>query len=411
MKRIKEKLNISKDYTSHFALCVLISAALYLILSAVTQGRVLSSVFFDHMEDSFMDFFNSVRDASLGGGAYTERKVIYPPMANLIFWLLSFVTPKEYNATSFDDRYTWSDYPANVALIWIFITVSTAVLALIVYRSVKLERKKKILFAAVAIFSVPVLNMLERGNIMIWAFIALVIYAVTYNSESALVRELGLVSLAFSFSLKLYPIMFAWILLADKRYKEFFRCAIYSLALLILPSFFFGGPSCLLTILQNILSFSSGTGNALSVISRYCKIPYSLVSALAYAWFGLCAVTFAVSPFVHKERWKAWAIGCITFLSYPALTSTYAWALFIIPIIYLVRDGYDEDWRVAGGRRGYLYPMLLPFLFFCIPMPMRVPVTVNAIVVYVFIVIIAAYAMYDTSKQVFKKRRRAQDEA
>ena len=170
--------------------------------------------------------------------------------------LLSFLTPKQYNATEFDDRLTWVSYGSMIVMIIAFVLLCALLFWLLVYKNVKIGKKEKLLFAFVAVFSVPFLNMLERGNIMALALIALLTYAVTYNSPSGLVRELGLLALAFSFSLKIYPVLFAWILFADKRYKEFFRCALYSVVFLVLPSFCFGGPECLLRIVQNIFSFS-----------------------------------------------------------------------------------------------------------------------------------------------------------
>ena len=389
-----------ESYIFLFIISILISMEAYLLITVFSSGAAWSSIFFDHAKDSFMDFFNSLRDASLGGGAYTERHVIYPPMANLIFWLLSFVTPAAYNGTSFDERYTWNEYQINTVIITLFVILSIVLFALLVYKSVKLPHTHRLLLTLVAVFSVPFLNMLERGNIMTLAFIALTVYAVTYNSRAAWIRELGIICLAFSFSLKLYPIIFAWILIGDKRYKEFARCALYSLAFLIIPSFAFGGPACLLTIFKNITSFSSGTGNVLSVISKYTHIPYNAVSGVSYVWFFLTCVNFLAAPFIYKERWKVWAAGCIAFISYPALCSTYAWTLFIIPVIYLCNEGFANNWVKGARRKGYLICMLIPFLFFGIPMPLWAPVTANAVIIYFVVVIIAAFAIYDTVRTV-----------
>ena len=41
----------------------------------------------------FSDFFRSVRDAATGSAVYSERRVIYPPLANALFWLISRVMP------------------------------------------------------------------------------------------------------------------------------------------------------------------------------------------------------------------------------------------------------------------------------------------------------------------------------
>ena len=338
-----------------------------------------------------MDFFNSIRDASLGEGSYTVRKVIYPPMANLIFMALSYLTPDEYNATDFKHRKLWDEYTVNIVLIVAFAAICTALFALAVYKSVKLDKSSKLLFTAAAVFGIPFMNLIERGNIMVLALICLVFFAATYQSDSALVRELGIIALAFSFSLKLYPILFAWILFADKRYKEFFRCALYCVLLLVLPSFAFGGPWCLWSIVENIFSFSSGAQSSTTIISSFTHIPQVIVSGGAYLWFALCTVNFVISPFVHREAWKTWANGCIMFLSFPSLTSTYGWALFIIPMIMICNQ------KLSGRKYlPYVVLMTVPFILFPIDLPIQP--TVNNFAVFVFFTLISAYSLWDTFK-------------
>ncbi len=390
---------------SLFIYTVLVSMAIYLIVSLVSGGRLLTSIFFYNAQDTFMDFFNSIRDASQGIEAYTVRKVIYPPMANLIFQGLSLLTPDSYNQTDFEERMSWPEYGANVALISVCVAICMLLLALLVYLGLKVEPKSRWAFTLMAVLSVPCLNMMERGNIMVLALIALMIYALTYHSERAIVRELGLFSLAFSFSLKLYPVLFAWILIGDKRYKEVVRCALYSLALLLLPSFAFGGPSCLLTILKNILSFSSGSGGVLGVINAYTGIPHSLLSALAYVWFALCVLQFMISPFLYRlpeERWRVWTWGCIAFLTYPPLTTTYGWALFLIPMIMMHNEGVK-----VKDILGYWIPMTIPFVF--LPVSFFVVLTGNAIMVYICMAAISIYATVETVMQLLKRRKKPEE--
>ncbi len=404
MKKIQKAMQAlktafeTKPYSVLFIVCVLVSFGIYLLAGLLSLGRTLTSVFYVDMTDAFMDFFNSIRDASLGDGAYTVRKVIYPPMANLFFWLLSFISPSEYNVTEFEDRYTWMQYDTLIWMIVVFLAVCVLLLGLLICKSLKVEKKGKWLLVLTLIFGIPCLNMLERGNLLLVSLIALMVYALTYHSKHAFVRELGLIAIAFSFSLKFYPIIFAWILLGDKRIKEFIRCALYSVIFLVAPSFAFGGPIRLVTIFQNIFSFSSGSGSNLDVISRYSHIPSFLVSGFFYLWFLLCALNFALAPFVHKESWKVWIGGCVAFIAFPSLTTIYAWTLFVIPLIMMFNEGMK-------GRKnwGYFIPILIPFLFFPIPIPTAI--TVNIVLVYPALIAVSAYTMWDTFKVIKQKRK------
>ena len=384
-----------------FCVAVLITAGIYLLGSLLTRGWLANKIFFIYTGDFFMDFFNSIRDASLGLGSYTERHVIYPPMANLIFVLFSKITPDAYNATPFRLRQCWDAYGINIALSLIFVVVCTALLFVVVYRNLKVSPKWNVLFSIVAVCSVPYLYMIERGNLMVLAVISLLYYLLTYDHEKAWVRELGLLALAFSFSLKLYPIMFAWVLLADKRYKEFFRCALYSVALLILPTFAFEGPSCLLVIFNNIFGFSTGSKNALTVISEYARLPQGLVSGVAYGLFLLCGICFAISVFIYREkseRWKIWMLGCITFAVFPPLSSVYAWVLFLLPLILIFNQG-----MLVKDVKGYFIPVTLPFLFLPISLPHHL--TANTVVMYGCMFFLEVYAICDT---LCAMKRRAQ---
>lgn len=383
------ELLYKKEYRCLFTEAILFSVGVYLLVSLFSGGKLLTSIFFLNTDDAFMDFFNSIRDASLGEGSYTVRKVIYPPMANLIFMALSYLTPDEYNATDFKYRKLWDEYTVNIVLIVAFAAICTVLFALAVYKSVKLDKKYKLLVTLTAVFSIPFMNLIERGNIMVIALICLVFFAMTYQSDSALVRELGIIALAFAFSLKLYPILFAWILFAEKRYKEFFRCALYCVLMLILPSFAFGGPVCLWYIVENIFSFSSGAQSATTIISAYTHIPAIIVSGGAYLWFALCTLNFVVSPFVHRDTWKTWINGCIMFLAFPSLTSTYGWGLFIIPMIMICNQ------RLSGRRHlPYVVLMTVPFILFPIELPIQP--TVNTFAVFVFFALISAYSIWDT---------------
>lgn len=393
---------MSKDTHTLFCYAVFITGGLYIALSVISLGWWSDKIFFLYTDDAFMDFFNSIRDASLGLGSYTERKVIYPPMANLFFMLLSYLTPDEYNAGRWWHRKDWSAYAENVVLIAAFVVICVALLALIVYRGFDSTKKKKLMLTVAAVFSIPFLNMLERGNIMTLAFMALLCYALTYDSKSGFVRELGIIALAFSVSLKIYPALFAWVLISDKRYREFFRCVLYSIVLLVVPSFAFGGPSCLLIILENIFRFSTSDNGVLATVSKHSGIPLSLISLCAYTVFILSALCYLASAFVfrgEKDKWKIWALGCITFLSFPSLCSTYAWAIFLIPLMRIFKQGF-----AGGDVKGYFIPMTIPFLFLAIPLPHRL--TANTIAVYVCTFAVAVFAIFDTVREIRSRKRK-----
>ncbi len=387
-------IDFKKKPVNMFITAVAASAIVYTVIYLILGNGRFSDVFFIRCADFFMDFFNSIRDASQGSGVYTDRGVIYPPMANLIYLVLSRFTPSSYNDSSFKNRYSWSSYFAPMMLVVIVTAACAIVFFFIVYSVSKNgSRLNRALFAFFAFFSVPVLYLVERGNIIILSLIALMIYAFTYNSENRSHREIGLIALAFAFSVKLYPVVFGWFLIADKRYKDAVRCAIYGLLMLVIPSFFFGGPICFYYVFLNIFDFSTGSGSTLSVMMDYVHFPsivQSIVSALAWLWVVICGACFAVSAFIRKsEPWKTWIVGLVTIMCVPSLTSLYSWAFFIIPLIMLFNRGEGN----TGRDRAYAVMMTVPFIF--LPFRISYHVSPNIVLVYVMTIVLSVFCVAD----------------
>ncbi len=378
-----------------FISAVGLSALVYVIIYTVMGNGNFSDTFFLRCADFYMDFFNSVRDAAQGSGVYTERGVIYPPMANLIYLFFSRFTPNLYNSTSFTERYEWREYFSPMMLVLIVSLALALVLFYIIYAKLNADSPAlKFLFAFFAIFNMPILFTLERGNILLLCLICLLIYAVTYSSENRVCREIGLLALAFAFSLKLYPVIFGWLLVADKRIKDALRCALYGILMLIVPSFFFGGPICLYRMMLNVLSFSSGSGNTLGRILDFIHLPtaaQTAVTMLAYLWVLICGVCFAVSPFIraHKQ-WKTWLCGFVTILCVPSLTAPYSWGFFIIPLLLICNRINECDRR----DRIYAIMMSIPFVF--LPFRISFYVSPGHILVYVMTAVLSVFTVLDT---------------
>ncbi len=387
--------------------CVILLSLLVLITVCLIVGDgYFSNIFFRLCGDLFMDHFNSIRDAAQGSAVYTERGVIYPPMANLIYLVLSRIAPDGFNSTPFEYRQTWMYYPASILIV----SLTVALLAMLVYAVFreKLRRPRFIscTFGMLAVFNAATLYTLERGNIVVLALVALAGFAFTYNSESRAMRELGLISLAFATSIKLYPAMFFLLLLANRRYRELLRGICYTLALFIIPSFFFGGPICLWWLVENIFSFSSDksfTIGAVTILADLINIPYGVLSALAYLWCFICLGSFVASVLMREESWKIWAKGITLTLVAPPLTALYSWSFFLIPITLLCNKYPRLDKETALP----FIMMTLPFVF--LPFRINYFLDASSLAVYVGTALISIMFAADTlvslRTQRLKKKR------
>lgn len=379
-----------------FIRAVSLSALIYILVCAIIGRGDFSKAFFIEGYDFFMDFFNSIRDAAQGSAVYTERHVIYPPLANVLYLILSKFTPEAYNNTTFEERYTWYTHTSAIVLLAVWCVICSLILIFIV---TSIQKKgplyQKIIISCLFALSLPFLYVLERGNIIILSLLALVIYAFTYNSDSKIKREIGLIALAFAFAIKLYPVVFGWFLIADKRFKDAIRCAVYGLLMLILPSFLFGGPICFYQIYLNIFSFSSGSGSTLSVILNYIgatSVVQTIVTLLVYVWVLICGVCFAVSPFIRKNApYKTWALGLVTILCVPSLTSIYSWAFMLIPLIMLFNmESLTKNQIVCSVM------LAIPFVF--LPFRFSFNVSGNMVLVYVMTAVFSVWCVVDMIK-------------
>lgn len=393
-----EQMHERRNYLSVFLYITLGSFGLFALLSLLSLGKLFPFIFFVRGTDSFMDFFNSIRDAAQGIEAYTERHIIYPPMANLFFWFLAKITPERYNNTTFEDRRNWLGEPVAIALLLVFLVLCAVLFAFLVWRNLKTDRRSKLLFTAASVCCLPFVTMMERGNILILCVLALLVYTATYDSDRWYAREIGLLALAFAFSIKLYPILFAWLLLSDKRIAAFLRCMLYSVAMLILPSFFFGGPQVFLSLLKNIFSFSEGGGGAANGVTDFLHLPPQIMPLLTYSIFLLAALNFLLAPFVYRQRWRVLMCGCMTFVAFPSLTSTYGWILFLLPLICFANDSAER------GDFRYILTMTVPFAF--IPIPISFHVTANAVAVYICLWILLGITTADTVRGLIRKIRK-----
>lgn len=392
-----------RDPAVIFVLAVALSFLVFFAVCLIVGDGYFANMYFLRCGDLFMDHFNSMRDASQGAAVYTERGVIYPPMANLIYLVLSRLSPSGFNGTSFSFRQTWVNYPSAILLIAFLAVVLSVMIYSIFRENICRSKAKAGLFGVFALFNAATLYTLERGNIILVCLVALALFAFTYNSRNAYARELGLVALAFSVSIKMYPAMFFWLFLVDKRYKEFLRGVFYSALMFIVPSFFFGGPVCILRMLRNVLSFSSNkssSGGAIGIISDLLHVPSGLVSILAYVWCAFCLVSFMLSVVLKEDSWKIWLKGIVLTVVAPPLTSLYSWVFFMIPITLMCNKYERLDKRTVAP----FIVMLVPFIF--LPFRINYFLDVNSLLVYIGGAVLSIMTVIDTVTVLLKKKKK-----
>jgi len=278
-QKTKERLNSIKSGVAEFsvrskkyvsspiALAVMVALIIALIytlgLALATGGESLRSFLFGDANDYFMDFFNSMHDASFDD-LYTVRHVIYPPFIEIFFRTITAFVPGGKDMSGMELR---SNQTAVIIFVLIF-AISLVILGVIIFLSKKGSPLEKLIFTVLIFFSLPVISIIDRGNIVVAAVAFAAVFVRYRNNKSAVVREIAYISLALASAIKLYPALLILLLLKDKNWWGLFRTAIYIFLLFFLPFFYFGNVSeNLSAYMSNVLGWSSITaGEAVSAV-------------------------------------------------------------------------------------------------------------------------------------------------
>lgn len=265
---------IFKDKVAIFIIILFLYQLLALSFVADTDGKAVNSLFFQDSIDSYMDFFGSLyvsqnTDYGYQGGS------IYPPICYVIYSVFASLVPSKLfdnpvqRAAAFNIR---NSQAGRMALVLFFLI---ALIGFIV--SVLVSRRGKntyvsLLLGFALITTAPGLFAIERGNIILLSLPTLALFVFGYKSENKILKEIALLSLAFSTVIKITPAIFFLLLLWDKKYKETVRAIVYTAILFFLPFAYFGGFEQIPMLIGNVFSFSSKGSTTGTVV--YPNIPH-----------------------------------------------------------------------------------------------------------------------------------------
>ncbi|MCQ2398952.1 MAG: hypothetical protein MJ072_00410, partial [Clostridia bacterium] len=126
----------------------------------------------------------------------------------------------------------------------------------------------------------------------------------------------------------------------------------YGIILLVLPSFAFGGPSCLITLLNNLFAFGKGLGDPESSFLIFIRIFQTVL-------YVVLIVCFVISA---KKKHKLWQLGVFAYtalLNVDSICLTYNYLFMIAPIILFLNEE-----KLKGVNVWYFVFLILPLLHF-----------------------------------------------
>ena len=356
------KKKFSRDMMSWFI--ALSAAALLLTAGAlfVSHGEYFNEIFFHDSLDVGMDFFHSI-EYTRGRAPYELFETLYPPLANLFFYvLIRFVPGWQHDAwtdtfeAGIGARGTIIDlrvWQPTMMLFVLFLIVTAVCLVLLIQRQFEKGNHTKVsLFALCCLFSYGVLYGYERGNIIIIALLCTMFFVRYRNSENRFIREAALISLAVAAGLKLYPALFGMLLIYDRQYKRALRTVAYGLAMFIFPVFVFreglAGLGMFLEILAEHASMEFSTEGfsfdrivnmAAALFSRLTggEVNEALLLKLAQPMNLAAGGLVLISGFFQEKRWQR-VLACCSAMLLIQFQYAYAVMFLLIPLIEMISE-------------------------------------------------------------------------
>lgn len=403
--------NISKEKKTRFILysIILVAALIFFFTIILSRGTNLSEVFFCAINDTYMDFFNSVYDVSMRRPY--EKGTIYPPLCYLIYYICNRFVPEEV----IDE--TWYHFPGGNTIkatqggqlsFFVFISIVLVLIGILIYNYIKLSKRESILLVIAFFCSAPVLYSIERGNIILYSFLFALVFILCYRNTNKYIREFGLISLALSAGIKIYPAILGVLLIRERRFKEAARTMLYGIIIFLVPFVFFGGLSEVSVLIDNILKnaqdFSTSVGglgykinfsNTIKIVNQLLAININNTQVIA----TILSFLLFISSFFQKDLWKQVALLCLIIIGYPSFSYNYTAIFMFIPwFIFLNTTKHF-------GKLNMIYGLLFSFLFMCLPLGIlpiesEWPVTGNTLFSSLCLVIMAILLICDTVFQI-----------
>lgn len=375
MKNTEEQKFVLTDETTRAIKmgCYILMFAVLIGLYAefvVTEGRSVYGMFFYDVHDTFMDFINSLRDA-MQPNPYAEG-VIYPPFTYLLLRAFTVIFPEDvreiYLGTGglVEEKITQETMLAVI----FFLIISIGAYVALTYMYKNGKPGERAYFTVIMMLSLPFLNAVERGNVIILSYAGVLAFLTWKDSDSRFLREMGLICLAFAASLKGYPCVFGLLLIKEKRWGEAIRAIIYGIAVFFLPFLLFGGFDQFFVMWHNIQKTTSGFNGA-----KYLRYDFSsfiitmlrkvgLAEKPAEFFANLYRLFFAIMGtlgiFRSLKPWKKILILSLMVIGLPGFSNSYTGLFLVLPFMALFNSDYLE-------KRDIKYIILMMGMLFAVP--------------------------------------------
>lgn len=313
-----------------FIAVMILNFALVIFAGVMTRGLFIRSIFF-YLDDSFMDFFNSIQ---YGRDPY-GKGVIYPPLMGLLYGIVGFFVMPFLNTGGAPAlRLT----PVGAMSFFMITTVFLLIGFKLIEK--KSDRSKlSFVYCAILLFSYPVLMVVERGNNILYAAVFLGLFLSYYNSNEKWCRYLSYLFLGVSIGIKLFPAIFLLLVFKNREKKELFFAILICTFLLIAPAILLEGS--IFSWFVNLSTFSGqeaiNVNYDLSGFLNYLSIMFHLNFDVVAVGFILRLIVVSIVALVilfikNVQSWKLIGLLSLTLLLCGSVSRCYTFIYLLIPL-------------------------------------------------------------------------------
>ena len=371
MKRISNYSNKNSYIINNITPCKLffgiwICAAIASVISLLsTHGACLDKIIAVQGNDRFMDFFNHIsytHDMGPDKNVYSVfPAAVFPPFIYFMYYFFSLILPD--GAVVFNNPGAMSAY-AQLLYVWYSTLVSAAMVFTIIKATSRWKTDKQLALACVVLFSnIFIFYTLERGNSAPIVFIMLMWACMLKDSKSKVKRELALILIAMAAATKIYTVVFGFIYLFEKRWKEAARLIIYGIIFFFGPFIVFGGAQGFIQLMTNQLGLQNGAYYDLRSIKSIFNFimgkigvePNQTVSSILVFIYLILSMGGIV---VHKTLWKKLCLLVSIMILCPTWSCFYTLSYLIIPLVYFLLH-IENGW----SKYDFIYAVLFAVIF------------------------------------------------
>lgn len=327
-------------------LLISIGTAVFFIVNAIFRSEFLSSYFVADWTNSFMDYYNMLNNVHVGDPYYAYAN--YPAINFLFLKVAHRLLPEQLTGSLdmvYGQAFSLRDYmPATLGFL-VVVVASCLIIAHCVRRLLSsFDETTRALGVVAALFSGPFVFLLERGNLLMLSLSATMIFFAYKNSTIRWQRWMACGALALGAALKLYPAIFALLLLSERRWKDFMLTFVLGVVFLLAPFLLFGGGYAVSRFIQGLSISSSldpGLGYNYSLANLF-RILGMLITGEDFSIGmagGLIALALGIAAFVlSRHEWERVLACSIMCIWVPSFSYTYALTFLLPALLVLIAE-------------------------------------------------------------------------